>query len=60
MPSNAIYLFGFAIVILGLAYGAHLMGISREWIAAGVITLTGLGILKVTKRGRSSRPFDAR
>ena len=60
MPSNAIYLIGFAVVICGLAYGAHLAGLSAPWIAAGVITLIGLGILKVAKRGRSSRPFDTR
>jgi hypothetical protein len=60
MPSNAVYLIGFAVVILGLAYGAYLMGASPEWITAGVITLVGLGLLKVAKRGRSTRPFDAR
>jgi hypothetical protein len=60
MPSNAIYLIGFAIVICGLAYGAYLAGLSAQWIAVGVITLVGVGILKVAKRGRSSRPFDTR
>jgi hypothetical protein len=60
MPSNAIYLVGFAIVIAGLAYGASLMGISTRWIAVGVITLIGFGLIGVAKRGRSTRPFDSR
>jgi hypothetical protein len=60
MPSNALYLFGFAVIIAGLAYAAHLMGIAPQWIVAGIITLAGLGLLKVAKRGRSSRPFDTR
>ena len=59
MPSNLLYLIGFAIVIAGLAYGAHLAGIAPEWIAVGVVVLVGTAILKVAKRGRSSRPFDS-
>jgi hypothetical protein len=60
MPSNILYLVGFMIVILGLSYAAHLAGVSAEWIIAGVIVLLGVGLLKVAKRGRSSKPFDAR
>ena len=60
MPSNALYLIGFCIVIAGLAWGAHMMGISAQWIAVGVVTLIGFGILGVAKRGRSTRPFDTR
>ncbi|MBI1352972.1 MAG: hypothetical protein GC160_01410 [Acidobacteria bacterium] len=60
MPSNALYIVGFIIVILGLAYMASLMGISAQWIAAGVVVLVGVGILKLAKRGPSTRPFDTR
>ena len=59
MPSNLLYLIGFAIVIGGLAYGAHLAGIGPEWITVGIVVLVGTAILKVAKRGRSSKPFDA-
>ncbi len=58
MPSNILYLIGFVVVIIGLGYGAHLAGIGAEWITAGAIFLGGIAILKIAKRGRSSRPFD--
>lgn len=43
--SFSLYLLGFGILIVGLAYGANLMGIPQHWIAVGVIVLVGLGIL---------------
>lgn len=58
MPSNALYLLGFVIVIAGLSYAAYLAGVSAEWITAGIVVLLGVAILKVAKRGRSSKPFD--
>ena len=59
MPSNAIYIIGFIVVVAGLSYAAYLAGVPAEWILAGVIVLTGMGLLKVAKRGRSTKPFDA-
>lgn len=53
MPSNAIYIIGFIIVIAGLAYAASLAGVPGQWILAGIVVLTGMGLLKVAKRGRS-------
>jgi hypothetical protein len=58
MPSNVLYLIGFVIVIVGLSYGAYLAGISAEWIMAGIIVMFGVAILKIARRGRSSKPFD--
>ncbi len=58
MPSNAIYIIGYIVVIAGLAYAASLAGLSVEWIIAGVIVLAGVGLLKLAKRGRSTRPLD--
>lgn len=54
MPTNLIYLLGFALVIVGLSYGAHLMGIPVEWIVAGVIVLAGVSLLKLSKRNRGA------
>lgn len=59
MPSNALYLIGFVIVIVGLSYAAYLAGVSPEWITAGIVVLFGIAILKIAKRGRNSKPFDA-
>jgi hypothetical protein len=39
--SFGIYAIGFAIVICGLMYGAHLMHMPAHWIAVGAIVLLG-------------------
>ncbi|HYX23526.1 MAG TPA: hypothetical protein VFC23_05185 [Thermoanaerobaculia bacterium] len=48
--SFGIYLIGFIIVIIGLAIGAHLIGVPSMWIGVGVICLVGLGILSAVKK----------
>ena len=58
MPSNLIYLIGYVLVIVGLAYGASLMGIAAHWIVVGVIVMAGLGLIGVAKRGRSKDTFE--
>ncbi|HXE12900.1 MAG TPA: hypothetical protein VN633_12310 [Bryobacteraceae bacterium] len=50
--SSALYLLGYALVIVGLALGAHYMHITTRWIVVGVIILTGIGIVGVSKRHR--------
>ena len=45
MSSFSLYLFGFVILIAGLAYGAFLLGIAPSWIAVGAFILFGLGIV---------------
>lgn len=55
--SFGVYLLGFIVVTVGLAYAAHLAGVPTPWIIAGVIVLAGLGILKgVTKTTRRVPP----
>jgi hypothetical protein len=56
--SFGIYAVGFAIMICGLMYGAHLMHIPGHWIAVGGIVLLGVGILsgvKATRQRDSSK-----
>ena len=56
--SFGIYAAGFAIMICGLIYGAHLMHIPGHWIAVGAIILLGVGILsgvKATRQKDSSK-----
>jgi hypothetical protein len=43
--SFGLYAIGFAIMIGGLIYGAHLMHMPTYWIAVGAIVLLGIGIL---------------
>jgi hypothetical protein len=50
--SFGIYAAGFAILIAGLAYGAHLMRMPTQWILVGVVVLAGLGIISAVKATR--------
>jgi hypothetical protein len=54
--SFGIYAVGFAILIAGLAYIAHLMHMPSHWIAAGAIVMVGLGILSAVKATRQKDP----
>ena len=54
--SFGIYALGFAIMICGLMYGAHLMHIPAHWIVVGGVVLLGVGILSRKKpRARKIR-----
>jgi hypothetical protein len=50
--SFGLYAIGFAIMIGGLIYGAHLMHMPTHWIAVGAIVLLGVGILSGVKATR--------
>jgi hypothetical protein len=54
--SFGIYAAGFAIVICGLAYAAHLVHMPTQWIAVGAIVLVGIGILSAVKATRQKDP----
>jgi hypothetical protein len=56
--SFGIYAIGFAIMIGGLMYGAHLMHMPAHWIAVGGIVLLGLGILSGVKATRQKDPSE--
>ena len=50
--SFGIYLIGYAVLIAGLALGAHMMHMPPRWIAVGAIVLAGIGILSGVARTR--------
>jgi hypothetical protein len=54
MSNMSIYLIGIVILIVGLAWGASVAGLSATWIAIGALVLLGLGILGAV--GRTRRP----
>jgi hypothetical protein len=56
--SFGIYAAGFAILIGGLAYAAHLMRMPTHWIIAGVIVMAGMGILSAVKATRQKDPTN--
>jgi hypothetical protein len=54
--SFGIYAAGYALVIAGLIYGAHLLHVPTHWIVVGAIVLLGLGILSGVKTTRQRDP----
>ena len=50
--SFGIYAAGFAILIGGLAYAAHLVHLPSQWIAVGAVIMIGIGILSGVKATR--------
>ena len=56
MSSFGIYIIGFIILIIGVAFGMSELGISTTWIAIASLILIGLGVMVgVSKtRGRDS------
>ena len=54
--SFGIYAAGFAILIAGLIYGAVLLHVPGQWIAAGAIVLLGIGVLSGVKATRQKDP----
>jgi hypothetical protein len=47
---------GFIVLIIGLALGAYLMHVPRNWIGVGVIVMIGLGILLGVTSTRQKDP----
>jgi hypothetical protein len=56
--SFGIYAAGFAILIGGLIYAAHLMHVPAHWIAAGAVVMCGIGILSAVKATRQKDPAN--
>ena len=52
----ALYLIGFIIVIIGLAWGAMVAGVPQTYILIGAVVLFGIGILSAVKRTRPKDP----
>jgi sulfite exporter TauE/SafE len=50
--SFGIYAAGFAILICGLVYAAHLMHMPSHWIVAGAVVMIGIGVLSGVKATR--------
>jgi uncharacterized membrane protein len=56
--SFGLYAVGYAIMIVGLIYGAHLMHMPAHWIAVCAIVLLGVGILSAVKATRQKDPSE--
>ena len=56
--SFGLYAAGYAIVIVGLVYAAHLMHMPMHWILAGAIVMIGIGLLSAVKITRQKDPVN--
>ena len=54
--SFLLYLVGFIIVIVGLAWGAMVAGVPQTYILIGAVVLFGIGLLSAVKRTRPKDP----
>lgn len=50
--SFGLYIVGFIVLIVGLAWGAHLAHVPSQWIGVGVVVLVGLGLVKAVTNTR--------
>ena len=57
--SFGIYLFGYIILIVGLALGANLLHVPSQWIVVGVVCLVGIAILHGVTVTRQKDPPTA-
>lgn len=57
MPSFVLYLLGFVILSLGILFGAHILGVSLQWIGVIGLVLLGIGVITgVSKTRRRDAP----
>jgi hypothetical protein len=54
--SFGLYLVGFVLLTVALAWGASLANVPGQWIAVGVVALLGLGIMVGVARTRHRDP----
>jgi hypothetical protein len=54
--SFALYIVGYLVLIIGLAWGAHLAHVPQQWIGVGVVVLVGLGIVTAVTHTRQRDP----
>ena len=60
MSNMTVYLIGIVVLIVGLAWGASILGVSHTWIGVGALVLLGIGIATAVSRTRKpeSSPTD--
>lgn len=51
-----IYVLGTLIVVAGLAYGAHSLGVGSRWIVVGALVIIGLGLMSGIVKTRQKEP----
>jgi hypothetical protein len=54
--SFGLYMLGYALLIIGIAYGAHMANVPSHWIGVIVIAMLGIGIMSGVSRTRTRDP----
>jgi hypothetical protein len=54
--SFGLYMLGYALLIIGVSYGAHMAKVPTHWIAVLVIAMLGIGIMSGVSRTRTRDP----
>lgn len=52
--SFPIFLIGYLVLIAGVAYGMHAIGLGMQWIITAVLILAGIGIIGSLTRARAT------
>ena len=55
--SFGLYILGFLLFLIGIAYGAHMAHVPTQWIAVLLIALLGIGIMTGVSRTRMRDPY---
>ena len=56
MQTFALYVIGYVLFVVGLAWGAQLLGAPPVWIGVGVLVLVGIGVMSAVKRTQAKAP----
>lgn len=59
MSRTLVYLLGYALLILGLALAADLLGVPTPWVVAGAVILAGSGLMAASKADPDSNSVSA-
>ena len=56
MSATLLYLLGYIVFLVGVTYGAWLLGIQQRWIVTLVMILLGLGVAAAATKTRHREP----
>jgi len=54
--SFALYIFGYIIIVIGVALGAHYMRVPPHWIGVVVLIMLGIGVASGVSHTRHKDP----
>ena len=60
MSNLTVYMIGYALIVAGLAWGAHMLGAPPKWIMIGALVMAGIGLVSGvgSTRRRESSPNE--